>query len=70
MSMARPPKASRQTRRLLAAMLEQPRSWRYGYDLAQETGIKSGTFHPLLVRRRDQGLLDSRWKSPEQPNYQ
>jgi PadR family transcriptional regulator PadR len=64
--MPRPPNASRQTHLLLAALLEQPRSWRHGYELAKETGLKSGTLYPLLMRLSDQGLLQSRWTESEQ----
>ncbi len=65
--MARTPNASRQTHQLLVTMLQQPRSWRHGYELAKETGLKSGTLYPLLMRLNDQGLLDSRWKDPDLP---
>lgn len=65
--MPRPPNASRQTYLLLAAFLEQPRTWRHGYELAKETGLKSGTLYPLLMRLSDQGFLDARWKAPDQP---
>jgi PadR family transcriptional regulator PadR len=61
----RPPNASSQTRRLLAAMLERPRSWRYGYELSKETGLKSGTLYPLLIRLSAQSLLASQWEEPE-----
>ena len=63
--MARPPNASRQTYLLLAALLEQPRTWRHGYELAKETGLKSGTLYPLLMRLNDQGLLDARWQASD-----
>jgi PadR family transcriptional regulator PadR len=63
--MPRPPNASAQTHRLLVALLERPQSWRYGYELSKETGLKSGTLYPLLMRLNDQGLLDSRWQEPE-----
>jgi DNA-binding PadR family transcriptional regulator len=65
--MARPPNASLQTRTLLAALLEQPLAWRYGYELAKETGLTSGTLYPLLMRFSDQGLLDSKWQDAERP---
>ncbi|PTT79495.1 PadR family transcriptional regulator, partial [Pseudomonas sp. HMWF010] len=45
--MTRPPNISRQTSVVLAALLEQPQAWRYGYDLSKETGLKSGTLYPL-----------------------
>jgi PadR family transcriptional regulator, regulatory protein PadR len=67
MAMPRPPNASRQTHLLLAALLEQPRAWRHGYELGKETGLKSGTLYPLLMRLSDQGLLDARWQESNQP---
>jgi DNA-binding PadR family transcriptional regulator len=65
--MARPPNASPQTQLLLSVMLEQPRSWHHGYELARETGLKSGTLYPLLIRLSDQGLAEARWKPSDQP---
>jgi PadR family transcriptional regulator, regulatory protein PadR len=65
--MARRLNISRQTRDLLAALLEQPRVWRHGYELSKDTGLKSGTLYPQLIRLSDQGFLDSRWKEPERP---
>jgi PadR family transcriptional regulator PadR len=65
--MARRLNVSRQTRYLLAALLEQPRAWRHGYELSKDTGLKSGTLYPQLIRLSDQGFLDSRWKEPERP---
>jgi DNA-binding PadR family transcriptional regulator len=59
-------KSSRQTVALLAALLKQPRSWQHGYALSKETGLKSGTLYPILMRLADQGLLTSRWKDAEQ----
>ncbi|HKW19593.1 MAG TPA: PadR family transcriptional regulator [Terriglobales bacterium] len=43
----------------------QPRSWQYGYDLSKQTGLKSGTLYPLLIRLCDQGLLESEWQEPK-----
>jgi PadR family transcriptional regulator PadR len=65
--MARKPNTSTQTRQLLAVMLRQPRTWHYGYELSKQTGLKSGTLYPLLMRLSDQGLLDSQWQEPERP---
>ena len=33
----------------------------------EETGIKSGTLYPLLMRLADDGLLDSKWCEPVPP---
>ena len=48
--MPRKPNASRQTRALLAAFLDRSQLWRHGYDLSRETGLRSGTLYPLLMR--------------------
>ena len=56
---------SAQTKSLLAALLDRPSAWRYGYDLSTETGLKSGLLYPLLIRLSDQGYLESKWQEPE-----
>jgi DNA-binding PadR family transcriptional regulator len=63
--MDRPPRISKQTRLLLQELLTTPQAWRHGYDLSQETRIKSGTLYPLLMRLEEQGFLESRWDEPE-----
>ena len=65
--MARRPNISRQTRAVFAALAAQPGAWRYGYDLSKQTGLKSGTLYPLLMRLADQGLLESEWMPPAEP---
>jgi PadR family transcriptional regulator, regulatory protein PadR len=65
--MPRSPNTSPQTRELFAVMSRQPRTWQYGYELSKETGLKSGTLYPLLIRLSDQGLLESQWQEPEPP---
>jgi len=63
--MLRPPRMSKQTGQLLQVLFSAPQSWRHGYDLSQETGIKSGTLYPLLMRLEEQGFLESRWEQPQ-----
>lgn len=65
--MPRKPNTSPQTRLLLAALLQRAQAWRHGYDLSGETGLKSGTLYPLLMRLSEQGLLEARWQEPERP---
>lgn len=65
--MARAQNISPQTRQVLAVLSRQPQAWRHGYDLSRETGIKSGTLYPLLMRLKDQGLLESEWRHPVEP---
>lgn len=59
--------SSPQTLRLLAALLEQPDGWHYGYELSRRTGLRSGTLYPILVRLADRGWLETRWAQPERP---
>ncbi len=65
--MPRKPNNSRQTRTLLATLLDSRLTWRHGYDLSKETGLRSGTLYPLLMRLSEQGLLESRWQEAERP---
>jgi PadR family transcriptional regulator PadR len=63
--MNRPARMSKQTAHLLQELLSAPQTWRHGYELSQETEIKSGTLYPLLIRLEEQGFLESRWDEPE-----
>ena len=57
---------SAQTLAVLSAFAGEPSSWRHGYDLARETGLKSGTLYPILVRLADRGIVEASWET-EQP---
>jgi DNA-binding PadR family transcriptional regulator len=63
--MPRKPNNSRQARILLASLLSSPGTWRHGYDLTKETGLRPGTLYPLLMRLGEQGFLESRWRDAE-----
>jgi PadR family transcriptional regulator, regulatory protein PadR len=56
----RPPSA--QTVKVLRALAADPAQWRYGYDLATEVHLKSGSLYPILVRLADRGLLETSWE--------
>ena len=56
----RPP--SPQTVKVLRALAADPARWRYGYDLATEVHLKSGSLYPILVRLADRGLLETSWE--------
>ena len=62
--MSRQRALSKPARTLLAALLLTPDAWRHGYDLASETGLKSGTLYPLLIRLEAQGYLEAEWRQP------
>ncbi len=57
---------SAQTLALLAALETNPTAWRHGYQLAKETGLRSGTLYPVLIRLADRGLVEASWED-EQP---
>ena len=57
---------SPQTVAVLESLLDAPADWRYGYDLSRETGLKSGTLYPILMRLADNKLMETKWEaSPE-----
>src|SRR5271169_3320261 len=58
---------SPQTLALLAALGGQPSAWQHGYALARETGLKSGTLYPILIRLADRGLVEACWQDEPQP---
>lgn len=51
-------------RDVLALLAEAGRSWRHGYDLSRDAGIKSGTLYPLLMRLEAQHYLEAKWQAP------
>ncbi len=56
---------SAQTLAVLAALAAEPSAWRHGYDLARETGLKSGTLYPILVRLGDREIVQACWEEGE-----
>jgi PadR family transcriptional regulator PadR len=56
---------SPQTGLVLAQLLQTPQEWRYGYDLSRNTGLKSGTLYPILMRLAEHRLLDTSWETVE-----
>jgi PadR family transcriptional regulator, regulatory protein PadR len=60
--MSRRTSFSAQTLTLLAALAAGPSDWRHGYDLARETGLKSGTLYPILVRLSDRAIVEACWE--------
>ncbi len=56
---------SAQVLAVLAALAVRPSAWRHGYDLARETGLKSGTLYPILVRLADREIVQACWEEGE-----
>src|SRR5579871_4723751 len=58
---------SAQTLLVIAALCEQPSQWCHGYALASQTGLRSGTLYPILIRLADRGLVEACWQEEPQP---
>src|SRR3954470_19334117 len=65
--MPRNRRPSKQMIMLLAALAARSRHWHHGYELMKQTGLKSGTLYPLLMRMTDQRLVEAEWREPSQP---
>lgn len=50
---------------VLQALAERQRKWSYGLEIAEATGLASGSLYPILIRMADRGLLESQWLEPE-----
>lgn len=65
--MTRTRRPSPQTVAVLLALAEKPATWRHGYDLGQEVGLKAGSLYPILIRLCDRGLLEATWETDPPP---
>ena len=65
--MRRSRRPSKQMIRLLEALAAGSQTWHHGYELMKQTGLKSGTLYPLLMRMTDRGLVVAEWREPPQP---
>ena len=61
-----PHRDSAQTASVLAALADELSQWRHGYDLARQTGLKSGSLYPILIRLAERGLVTARWEEGQQ----
>jgi len=56
---------SPQTLHVLDAFLQAPKDWKYGYHISRNTGVKSGTLYPILMRLAERKLLETSWETAE-----
>jgi PadR family transcriptional regulator, regulatory protein PadR len=61
------PGFSAQTLSVLAALCDEPSQWQHGYALAKQTGLKSGTLYPILIRLADRGVVEACWQDEPEP---
>ncbi len=62
MAVSRSRRPSPQVIRVLQALAADPAQWRYGYDLATEVHLKSGSLYPILIRLADREVLETSWE--------
>lgn len=60
--MAKQRSPSAQAIGVLAAMLARRDRWLHGYELCEQTDLKSGSLYPILMRLSDRGVLDFKWE--------
>jgi DNA-binding PadR family transcriptional regulator len=60
--MARRSGFSAQTLSVLASLETDPATWRHGYLLATQAGLRSGTLYPILIRLAERGLVEACWE--------
>lgn len=65
--MTRTRRPSPQTESVLRALAAEPATWRYGYELGQEVGLKAGSLYPILIRLCDRRMLEATWESDPPP---
>jgi PadR family transcriptional regulator PadR len=56
---------SPQTALVMAEFLSDEQEWRYGYDISRNTGLKSGTLYPILMRLAEHRMLKTSWETAE-----
>jgi DNA-binding PadR family transcriptional regulator len=50
------------TQLVLQVLLDEPEQERYGFEIAEASGLRSGTVHPILARLEGMGWVQSRWE--------
>ncbi|TNB48142.1 PadR family transcriptional regulator [Martelella lutilitoris] len=54
---------TKQTRRVLSAILERPFDRFSGAEISKATGLASGSLYPILMRLERAGWLHSEWEA-------
>jgi DNA-binding PadR family transcriptional regulator len=52
---------------VLHALAAEPTTWRHGYELGQQLGLRSGSLYPILMRLAERSLLETAWE-PDAPH--
>ncbi len=46
------------------ALLDDPTSRHWGYELSKQAGVRSGVLYPMLTRMLDEGWVTDGWEDP------
>jgi PadR family transcriptional regulator, regulatory protein PadR len=65
MSKNNEPRVSAKGLKVLHAFVEAGKSELSGADIAERTGILSGTLYPILIRFKAAGWLNDRWENDD-----
>ncbi len=60
------PRISPETLLVLECFIQRASDWHYGYELSRQTGLKSGTLYPILMRLEKHSLLEAAWVATEE----
>jgi PadR family transcriptional regulator, regulatory protein PadR len=60
-----PLRATAQTIKVFETFLDAPKEWQYGYDISRNTGLKSGTLYPILMRLAERDVLETKWEASD-----
>jgi PadR family transcriptional regulator PadR len=64
--MKRPePRLTPQTIKVLSVLISSPQEEISGAEVAEQTGLASGTLYPILIRLDEAGWLQSRWEASD-----
>ena len=53
------------TQLVLQVLLDVPEQERYGFEIAEASGLRSGTVHPILARLERIGWVQARWETSD-----
>jgi PadR family transcriptional regulator PadR len=67
--MSRPLRMTLATMAVLRVLLDDPTAPRYGFDLAREAGMATGSLYPILTRLEQAGWVDSYWED-QSPDHE
>ena len=60
--MGRSVRVTSSTLRVMKSLAASSGAWCHGYELLTETGLKSGSLYPMLMRLAERGLLEAAWE--------